>query len=196
MQKNKEIQKPRIGFAITGSFCTHETILSNIENLVNNGYTVYPIVSSSTKEIDTRFGDAKTFLDKLRHITGNTVLSTIVEVEPTGPQNLFDVIVVAPCTGNTLAKIANGINDTPVTMAVKAHVRNNKPVVMGISTNDALGLNFKNLAVLMSAKNFYFVPFGQDNYLQKPQSLVANWEKLEETILDAMQNKQFQPVLC
>lgn len=193
--ENNKIQKPRLGFAITGSFCTHDTILKEIQSLINKGYTIYPIVSETSAQTDTRFGSAQALLRNLENITGNKPLTTIVQVEPTGPQNLFDVIVVAPCTGNTLAKLANGVNDTAVTMAVKAHVRNNKPVVIGISTNDALGLNFKNIATLLAAKNFYFVPFGQDNFNQKPKSLVADWTKLEETILEAQQNQQIQPIL-
>lgn len=193
--ENNKIQKPRLGFAITGSFCTHDTILKEIQILINKGYTIYPIVSETSAQTDTRFGSAQALLRNLENITGNKPLTTIVQVEPTGPQNLFDVIVVAPCTGNTLSKLANGVNDTAVTMAVKAHVRNNKPVVIGISTNDALGLNFKNIATLLAAKNFYFVPFGQDNFNQKPKSLVADWTKLEETILEAQQNQQIQPIL-
>ena len=193
--ENNKIQKPRLGFAITGSFCTHDTILKEIQILINKGYTIYPIVSETSAQTDTRFGSAQALLRNLENITGNKPLTTIVQVEPTGPQNLFDIIVVAPCTGNTLAKLANGVNDTAVTMAVKAHVRNNKPVVIGISTNDALGLNFKNIATLLAAKNFYFVPFGQDNFNQKPKSLVADWTKLEETFLEAQQNQQIQPIL-
>ena len=189
------MEKPRIGFAITGSFCTHEKILEVIKELAEKGYTIYPIVSDSTFSTDTRFGAANDFLAALEDITGNSPFSTIVDVEPTGPQNLFDVIVVAPCTGNTLAKIANGINDTPVTMAVKAHVRNHKPVVVGISTNDAMGLNFKNLATLFAAKNFFFVPFGQDDPIKKPKSLVADWAKIVETLEFALRGEQIQPAL-
>lgn len=184
-----------IGFAITGSFCTHEKILDEVQNLVNKGYNIYPILSENSAEIDTRFGTANEFLKKLEAITKHKPFTTIVEVEPTGPQNMFDIIVVAPCTGNTLAKMANGINDTAVTMAVKAHLRNNKPVVIGISTNDALGLNFKNIATLLNTKNIYFVPFGQDDFKNKPKSLVANWDKLHETILEAYTGTQIQPLL-
>ncbi|MBR5012540.1 MAG: dipicolinate synthase subunit B, partial [Clostridia bacterium] len=158
------MEKTNIGFAITGSFCTHEKILETIQQLVNKGHEVFPIVSEITAKTSTRFGEFNKFLSTLEKITGHKPFDSIVAVEPTGPQNLFEVLVVAPCTGNTLAKIANGINDTAVTMAVKAHVRNNKPVVIGISTNDGLGLNLKNLGTLFAAKNFYFVPFGQDDY--------------------------------
>lgn len=189
------MEKTNIGFAITGSFCTHEQILSSIEHLVKNGHNVHPIVSEITAKTSTRFGNADNFLKTLEQTTKNKPFQTIVGVEPTGPENLFDVLVVAPCTGNTLAKIANGINDTAVTMAVKAHVRNNKPVVIGISTNDGMGLNFKNLGLLFASKNFYFVPFGQDDFTKKPKSLVADWAKLEETIEKAKNGIQIQPVL-
>ena len=191
MEKNVK----NIGFAITGSFCTHEKILEEIQNLVNKGYNIYPILSTNSAEVDTRFGKAEDFLLNLEKTTGHKPFTTIVEVEPTGPKNMFDLIVVAPCTGNTLAKMANGINDTPVTMAVKAHLRNNKPVVIGISTNDALGLNFQNIATLFNTKNIYFVPFGQDDYQNKPKSLVADWSKLEDTITKAYAGEQIQPVL-
>ena len=189
------MEKTNIGFAITGSFCTHEKILQVIQNLVGQGHEVFPIVSEITSKTSTRFGEFDEFLSTLEESTGHKPLDSIVAVEPTGPQNLFEVLVVAPCTGNTLAKIANGINDTAVTMAVKAHIRNNKPVVIGISTNDGLGLNFKNLGTLFAAKNFYFVPFGQDDHKNKPKSLVANWSLLEETIAKAKEEKQIQPVL-
>lgn len=189
------MEKTNIGFAITGSFCTHEEILKWIQGLINSGHNVYPIVSETTAHTSTRFGEAEQFLQNLENITHHKPFQSIVGVEPTGPQNLFDILVVAPCTGNTLAKIANGINDTAVTMAVKAHVRNNKPVVIGISTNDGMGLNFKNLGLLFAAKNFYFVPFGQDDFAKKPKSLVADWAQLETTIEQAKNGVQIQPVL-
>lgn len=189
------MEKTNIGFAITGSFCTHEKILQSIQELVHQGHEVFPIVSEITAKTSTRFGESDKFLNTLEKITGHKPLGNIVEVEPTGPRNLFEVLVVAPCTGNTLAKIANGINDTAVTMAVKAHGRNNKPVVIGISTNDGLGLNLKNIGTLFSAKNFYFVPFGQDDHTNKPKSLVADWSLLEKTITYAKEEKQIQPVL-
>ena len=184
-----------IGFAITGSFCTHEKILDKIKNLVEKGYNIYPILTTNSAEIDTRFGKAEDLIQHLEKITNNKPMTTIVEVEPTGPKNMFDIIVVAPCTGNTLAKMANGINDTAVTMAVKAHLRNNKPVVIGISTNDALGLNFNNIATLVNTKNIYFIPFGQDDFENKPKSLVADWNLLEETMIQAYNHIQIRPIL-
>lgn len=190
-----EKELKNIGFCITASFCTHKAILDVIKNLVDNNLNVIPILSNLSATTDTRFGEAKQFIKQLTEITKNKPLNTIVDVEPTGPKNLIDLLIVAPCTGNTLAKIANGINDTPVTMAVKAHIRNNKPVVIGISTNDALGLNMKNISTLLSAKNFYFVPFGQDNFTDKPKSLVADWSKVLDTIKFAWENEQIQPIL-
>lgn len=184
-----------IGFAITASFCTHEKILQEIKKLVEKGYEVWPILSTNSAEIDTRFGRAEDFIFALESITRHKPMTTLVEVEPTGPQNLFDIIIIAPCTGNTLAKIANGINDTPVTMAVKAHLRNYKPLVIGVSTNDALGLNLTNIATLMNSKNIYFVPFGQDDSKNKPKSLIADWAKIEDTLKLAYIGKQLQPVL-
>ena len=147
-----------IGFAITGSFCTHEKILPEIQNLVDKGYKVIPIFSLSVSNTDTRFGTAKDFEDKITKITGISPIKTMTDAEPVGPKNMIDVLVVAPCTGNTLSKLANAISDTPVTMVAKSLMRNNKPIVLGISTNDALGFNLENIAKLLSAKNVFFVP--------------------------------------
>lgn len=183
-----------IGFGITGSFCMHENVLKVIERLVNNCHNVIPIVSNSVLTTDTRFGKAKDFLTKLKDITKNEIISTIVEAEPLGPKNIIDIMVVAPCSGNTLAKLANAITDTAVTMTTKAHVRNNKPVVIAVSTNDALGLSLKNIATLMNTKNYYFVPMKQDDPQNKPKSMIAVWDKVEETILQAMEHKQLQPI--
>lgn len=187
--------KTNLGFAITGSFCTHEKIIKEISNLKTKNYNIIPIITSNTKNIDTRFGSAKAFCDKLYEITGNVPIDTIVSAEPLGPQNLIDVLVIAPCTGNTLAKLANAITDNAVTMVTKAQLRNDKPVIIGISTNDALGLNFKNLATLVSTKNIFFVPFGQDDPLKKPKSLIADWSKIDDTIQAALNGKQLQPML-
>jgi len=191
----KNCKNLNIGIAICGSFCTHSKILSVIEKLVQKKYNIIPIVSECVATTDTRFGKAKDFLEALEKITKHKVVSTIVDAEPLGPNNAIDVLVIAPLTGNTLAKIANGVNDTAVTMACKSHIRNDKPVVLGISTNDAMGLNYKNIATLMSSKNFYFIPFAQDNVVGKPKSLIANWDKVEETILEAAKGMQIQPVL-
>lgn len=184
-----------IGFAITGSFCTHQTILKHIKDLKNKGYNIIPIVSPIVYETDTRFGKAKDFLKNLEEISRNKVVSTIIDAEPLGPENKIDVLVIAPCTGNTLAKLGLGITDNALLMTAKSHLRNNKPIVIGVSTNDALGQNLKNIATLLNSKNVFFVPFAQDNPTEKPKSLVAKWEFLEETIKKAMKNIQIQPLL-
>ncbi len=189
------MQIKNIGFAITGSFCTHDKILNEIKNLVDKGYNIIPIITTSVKNTDTRFGKADAFIEKLQTITGNTVVDNIVSAEPIGPSNAVDIIVVAPCTGNTLSKLANAITDNAVTMVVKSHLRNNKPVVIGISTNDALGLNLFNFSKLLNTKNFFFIPFAQDNTQNKPKSLIAKWDLTEETILKAANNEQLQPLL-
>lgn len=185
----------KIGAAVTGSHCTLGKVLQEIKALVEEGAKVYPIVSEAVAQTDTRFGRAREWLAQLKEITGQEVITTIAEAEPIGPQSLLDVVLVAPCTGNTLAKLANGITDSPVLMAIKAHLRNQKPVVIAISTNDGLGLNAKNLGLLLNAKNIYFVPFGQDNPSNKPQSLVARMDRIVDTILAALQGKQIQPLL-
>ena len=184
-----------IGMAITGSFCTHDKILEKIEELKNKGYNIIPIFSDKVSTTDTRFGSAKAFRKKIIELTGNIPVENIVEAEPLGPKGMIDALIVAPCTGNTLAKLANAITDNAVTMATKAHLRNNKPVVIAISTNDALGLNLSSIATLMNSKNVYFVPFGQDNPDKKPKSMIADWNLLEETLLKAEENEQIQPVL-
>lgn len=185
----------RLGFALTGSFCTLNEVIKEIEKLQAEGATVYPVVSREVAMLDTRFGPARHWLDLLARLTGQSVITSIVDAEPIGPKKMFDVLVVAPCTGNTLAKLANGITDGPVLMAAKAMLRNQRPVVLAISTNDGLGLNAKNLGILLNAKNVYLVPFGQDNPIQKPNSLVARIELLLDTVILALQGKQLQPVL-
>src|SRR3989339_1896006 len=163
----------KIGFAITGSFCTIDKILIEIEKLINGGAEVYSIGSDTVNSINTRFGTADEMKEKLFNLTGKNIISSIKEAEEIGPTAYLDIMIIAPCTGNTLAKITNGITDTPVTMATKAHLRNQKPVVISISTNDGLGANAKNIGMLINMKNIYFVPFGQDNPTQKPNSLIA-----------------------
>ena len=184
-----------IGYCITGSFCTLSKVQKVVKNLVDNGAKVIPVFSYNAQNLDTRFTSAKHFSDGICDATGNEGIFTIQEAEPIGPNNYLDILVIAPCTGNTAAKLCNGIVDTPVLMAAKAHMRNGKPVVIGISTNDALGMNFKNIGNLMNMKNIYFIPFGQDNYKSKPNSLVCDLEKTKETIEYALEGKQIQPVL-
>lgn len=184
-----------IGVALTGSFCTFKSVFAQIEYLVNAGADVYTIFSPAAQTFDTRFGDANDFLEKAKKLTGHDPILTIVDAEPIGPKAYLDVIIIAPCTGNTTAKLSLGITDTSVLMAAKAHIRNNKPLVLAIATNDGLGFNMKNIGLLLNSKNIYVVPFGQDDPVKKPQSLVAHMELIPETLALALEQKQLQPVL-
>ena len=185
----------RIGFGITGSFCTFDKILSQIEFLKNKGADITPVFSFNTQNMDTRFFDSKVFLNKVKNITGKDGFCTIQDSEKIGPGKLFDIMIIAPCTGNTIAKLANGITDTPVLMAAKAHLRNERPLVIFVSTNDGLSMNFQNIGRLMNIKNIYFVPFGQDDCINKTNSLVAHLDKIENTLELALKGKQIQPIL-
>lgn len=184
-----------IGYGITGSFCTFEKTKIAVGELVKLGAAVVPIFSYNVQRMDTRFGGAKEFMEVVEEITGNHGIKTIQEAEPIGPKANLDVMVIAPCTGNTMAKLWNGITDSPVLMASKAHLRNQKPLVISISTNDAMGMNFKNIGNLMNTKNIYFVPFGQDDYKKKPASLIGDLKLLPDTIDQAMEGRQIQPVV-
>jgi dipicolinate synthase subunit B len=185
----------RIGFALTGSHCTIPDVLPYIKLLKDEGATVKAILSPTVLTTDTRFGKATEVLEKIAVYTGEVILTTLPEVEPVGPKGWFDLIVVAPCTGNTMAKIALGITDTPVTLACKSQLRNNRPVVLAIATNDGLSGNARNLGLLLNRKNIYFVPFGQDAPTVKENSLVARMSLLPETLLAALEHRQVQPVL-
>ncbi len=189
------LQGIKIGFSLTGSHCTIGEILPQVEKLAAAGAQIIPIVSFSVQHANTRFGEAKEILAKLKQITGNEVIKNIIEVEPFGPQKFFDLIVIAPCTGNTLAKLAQGITDTAVLMAAKGQLRNLKPVVLALATNDGLGLNAKNIGVLLSTKNIFMVPFSQDDPFQKPNSLVSELNLLLPTITKALKREQIQPIL-
>lgn len=189
------LQGVKIGFALTGSHCTIGEVLPQIEKLIKAGTQVFPIISPAVNNVSTRFGEAKDIKERLKKITGNRIIKSIVDAEPIGPQKMFDIIVIAPCTGNTLAKLANGITDTPVLMSAKAQLRNQRPVVLAISTNDGLGLNAKNLGILLATKNIFIVPFGQDDPLQKPTSLVSRLDLLLPTIEKALKREQIQPIL-
>ena len=184
-----------VGFAITGSFCTHEKIKDAVRELVKAGHRVIPIFSDSAQNINSRFGEARDFIISMQEITGEHGIFTLQEAEPIGPKALLDVLIIAPCTANTMAKLWMGITDTPVLMAAKAHLRNEKPLVISVSSNDALGANLKNIGNLMNTKDIYFVPFGQDDYQKKPKSLVAHLEDIPETIAQSMKGKQIQPVI-
>ena len=185
-----------IGLAITGSFCNFNEIQEVIRTLKDEGTKkIIPILSKNAKKLDTRFYKAKDFIHMVESETGEKIIDTITKAEPIGPKNMVDIILVCPCTGNTLAKLANGITDTPVLMAIKGHIRNNKPVVIGISTNDGLGVSLKNIAELLNTKNMFFVPFRQDDYMSKPKSLILEYSKITDTISEAMNFKQIQPLL-
>ena len=184
-----------IGFALTGSFCTLSKVMPALEQLVEQGANVQPILSQNVQQYDTRFGTADKWQERVVGITGNQPLITIPEVEPIGPQELFDVLVVAPCTGNTTAKLANAITDTVVTMAVKAHLRNKRPVVLAIATNDGLGNNGRNISQLINTPNIYLVPFGQDSPYRKENSLVARMDLIVDTVEYSLSGRQLQPVI-
>ena len=191
-----DLSKCNVGMAITGSFCTFDKIKIEIKKMVEMGINVYPIFSPHSAEYDTRFGKADKFVNDVETIAGRKGIYTIQEAEPIGPKSyLDDVMVIYPCTGNTAAKLANGIVDTPVLLAAKAHLRNGRPLVIGISTNDALGINFKNIGKLMNMKNIYFVPFEQDNCVKKPNSLISRLDLNPATIEEALEGRQIQPVL-
>ncbi len=178
-----------------GSFCTFSKAVDALEALTRTGANVIPIMSGISYSTDTRFGTADYFRSRLRELTGNEIIHTVKEAEPIGPKGMLDLLVVLPCTGNSLAKIANGIADTSVTMAVKAHLRNQRPLLIAVSTNDGLGTAAKNIGVLLNCKNVYFLPFSQDDYIKKPTSLVADFNKLTDAARAAFEGRQLQPVL-
>ncbi|MCA0754089.1 dipicolinate synthase subunit B [Paenibacillus sp. N4] len=184
-----------VGYALSGSHCTFAEVMPEIKRFVDAGANVVPIVSNTLMTTDTRFGKSEDWQKQLKDITGNELISTIVQAEPLGPSKLLDVLVIAPCTGNTTSRLANAITDSAVLMAAKAQMRNGRPIVLAISTNDGLGLNAANIAKLLVAKHIYFVPFGQDNPVQKPNSLVARMDLVLETCEAALQGQQLQPLL-
>ena len=183
------------GFALTGSFCTFAAVVPQMAALRAAGFSVVPVLSPAAFETDTRFGTSAQWRREIEQAAGSPILHTIQETEPVGPKKLFDILLVAPCTSNTLGKLANGINDTPVTMAVKSHLRTGRPVVLAISTNDALGLSARNIGTLLAARHFFFVPFGQDNWEKKPRSMVAHFKLIVPTVQAALENRQLQPLL-
>ncbi|MFT4004872.1 MAG: dipicolinate synthase subunit B [Lacrimispora sp.] len=185
----------KIGLAVTGSFCTFDKIENEVKTLVDRGADVYPIFSANVQTTDSRFGDTGEYIDRISAMTGHPPILNLESAEPIGPKGWLDILLIAPCTGNTLAKLANGITDTPVLMAAKAHLRNSKPLVISISTNDALGINFKNVGELFNIKNIYFVPFGQDDPVKKPNSMIAHTDRIADTLELALEGKQIQPVI-
>jgi dipicolinate synthase subunit B len=188
-------QGTTVGYALTGSHCTLAEVMPQVKRFVDAGANVVPIVSHTIMTTDTRFGTSEHWQEQLRELTGNELISTIPAAEPLGPSKKLDVLAIAPCTGNTTSRLANAITDSPVLMAAKAQMRNGRPLVLAVSTNDGLGLNAANIAKLLVAKNIYFVPFGQDNPEAKPNSLVARMDLILETCEAALQGKQLQPML-
>ena len=190
-----ELKGKKIGIAFSGSFCTFDKVFRELEHLKEAGAEIYPVFSGAAQSIESRFGKPEDFLKRAEEIAGREPIRVIEEAEPIGPKGYLDLLAIIPCTGNTAAKLANGITDTAVLMAAKAHLRNGKPLVIFISTNDGLGANMKNIGMLMNAKNIYFVPFGQDDAEHKPNSLVALCDKIIPTLEMALEGRQIQPLL-
>lgn len=184
-----------IGFALTGSYCTFQKVVAELERLAETEANLFPIMSQNAYTTDTRFGHAADWNSRIEAITGHSIIHTIAEAEPIGPKKILDLLIIAPCTGNTLGKLASGIADTPVTMATKSHLRNERPVVIAVSTNDGLGTNGKNIMTLLNRKHIYLVPFGQDDPIKKKNSLVAHMDQIIDTAKLALDNVQIQPIL-
>lgn len=184
-----------VGFALCGSFCTIAQSVEQMSKLKEKNINIIPIMSPIVYQSSTRFYNNEKLKEDVEKICNNKIIHDIVEAEPIGPKNLLDLLIVSPCTGNTLGKIANGITDTSVTMAVKAHLRNNKPVIIALATNDALGASAKNIGILLNTKNIYFVPFGQDDPFSKNNSLISDFSLIYETMISAINDKQLQPII-
>lgn len=190
-----DLRDKTIGFAMCGSFCTFSKAIAALEELKATGASVIPIMSEAAYSTDTRFGTASEFDARIEQITGNSIIKTVAEAEPIGPKAFLDMLIILPCTGNTLSKLASGTADSSVTMAVKAHLRNNRPVLVGVSTNDGLGTAAENIGKLLNRKNIYFIPFAQDDYIKKPNSVVALFDMLIPAAEAAIEGRQLQPVL-
>ena len=190
------MSKETVGFALCGSFCTFKKVIPQMKKLVDEGYKVIPIMSPTAYSTDTRFGKAEDFNKEIEEICNEKIIYTISGAEPIGPKELLDVLVIAPCTGNTLGKLANGISDTSVTLATKAHLRNQRPVIIAVSTNDALGTSARNIGTLINSKHIYFVPMRQDDYINKPNSIVADFRYIPDTVREVLETQtQPQPIL-
>lgn len=187
--------KPTIGFAMCGSFCTFSQVIPIMQLLKEEGYHILPILSDTAYHTDTRFGTAESFCNTIESICQQPIIHTIYAAEPIGPKKLLDALIIAPCTGNTLGKLANGISDSPVTLATKAHLRNARPVIVAVSTNDALSGSAQNIGKLMGTKHYYFVPLRQDDPINKPTSVVADFTLIPQTLIKALNCEQIQPLL-
>ena len=190
----EDLNNIKIGYAMCGSFCTFRRSIDEMKQLRGYGADIYPIMSQNAYTLDTRFGTASDFIEEIEEICGKSVIHTIPQAEPIGPQKLLDVLVISPCTGNTLAKLACGVTDTSVTLAAKAHLRNARPLVIGVSTNDALAAAAKNIGALMNNKNIFFIPMSQDDPRKKPNSVVVHFDKTPDAIKSALDGRQIQPV--
>lgn len=191
----KNLAGLNLGIALCGSFCTFSKAIKAIQDLVDLGVNVTPVMSFNAYQTSTRFGEASTIISQIESITGKKIINTIAAAEPLGPKNIIDALLIAPCTGNTLAKLNYGITDTPVTLAAKSLMRNGKPVILCLATNDGLGANLKNIGGLLNKKNVFFVPLGQDSPIIKPYSLVADFSQIQPTLESALLGQQIQPVL-
>ncbi len=189
------LNKLTVGYAFTGSFCTFEQSVKALEDLSQKEFDIVPIMSFNAFSTDTRFGNAKDFRDRIENICNRKIISTIFEAEPIGPKKLLDLLIISPCTGNTLAKLANAIADTPVTLAAKSHLRNSRPVLLGVSSNDSLAAAAKNIGVLMARKHIYFIPMRQDDSNKKPFSVVCDFSKTYDAAVAALRREQLQPLL-
>jgi len=189
------LENLNIGFALTGSFCTLKRTMEALKELSKTKANIIPIMCEITYSTDTRFGKAEDFINEIKNICGNEIINTIKKAEPIGPKNILDALIIAPCTGNTLSKIALGMTDTCVAMAAKASLRNKNPLIIAVSTNDGLGLSAQNIATLLNTKNVFFVPFGQDDAKNKPNSLVADMTKISDTLYLALEGEQIQPLI-
>ncbi len=189
------LENVKIGFTLTGSFCTFSKVIPKIKELKNKNADIIPIMSYNAYNLDTKFGKAEDFIIEIENITGKKIIHTIQDAEPIGPKKLTDILIIAPCSGNTIAKLANDIIDTPATMAAKSHLRNNRPIVIATSTNNALSGNAENIGKLLNRKNYYFVPFKQDNPITKPRSVVFDPEYIIKTIEYALEGVQISPIL-
>lgn len=190
------LEGKNIGFAFTGSFCTFRKTINEMKNISEiKDISIFPIMSFNSFNLDTKFGKALDFEKEIEEITRNKIIHTIVDAEPIGPKKMFDILIIAPCSGNTIAKLANDIINTPVTMAVKSHLRNNRPVVIAISTNNGLSGAAENIGKLLNRKNYYFVPFKQDNPITKPNSIVFDPTYIRKTLEFALDGEQIQPIL-
>lgn len=190
-----DLKGKRVGVVVTGSFCTFSKVITQIKELVKIGADVIPIMSYNSWNLDTKFGEAKQIINEIEDVTQKQIISTIQEAEPIGPKKMTDIMLVAPCSGNTVAKLAQGIIDTPATMAVKSHLRNGNPVVIAVSTNDGLAGSAENIGKLLNRNNYYFVPFRQDNPITKPRSLVFDENYIIKTLEQALDRIQIQPMI-